>query len=152
MKEVCSSTVLMRGANAETATVNDAKILNISTHFKYYLWHKMLIFWYVVERQTKNGIRSWKIKKWTVRHSIMSESLRPCGQQPARLLCPWDSLGKSAAVGCHALLQGISMIQGSNSGIVRVWHWQAGSLPPAPPGSPLDVWTIPISTRPLTDI
>ena len=27
--------------------------------------------------------------------------------QPARLLCPWDSLGKNTGVGCHALLQRI---------------------------------------------
>ena len=31
--------------------------------------------------------------------------MQPCGLQPARLLCPWDSLGKSPGVGCHALLQ-----------------------------------------------
>ena len=43
-----------------------------------------------------------------VRHSLsMSDSLRPHGMQPARLLCPWDSPGKDSGVGCHALLQGI---------------------------------------------
>ena len=26
-----------------------------------------------------------------VSHSVMSDSLRPHGLQPARLLCPWDS-------------------------------------------------------------
>ena len=36
--------------------------------------------------------------------------------QPARLLCPWDSPGKNTGVGCHALLQGICPIQGSNLG------------------------------------
>ena len=34
-------------------------------------------------------------------------TVRPFGLQPARLLCPWDSLGKNTRVGCHALLQGI---------------------------------------------
>ena len=33
----------------------------------------------------------------------MSDSLWPRGLQPARLLCPWDSPGKSTGVGCHAL-------------------------------------------------
>ena len=33
--------------------------------------------------------------------------LWPCGLKPARLLCPWDFLGKNAGVGCHFLLQGI---------------------------------------------
>ena len=33
---------------------------------------------------------------------------------PSRLLCPWDSQGKNAGVGCYALLQGIFPIQGLN--------------------------------------
>ena len=28
-------------------------------------------------------------------------TLRPHGQQPTRLLCPWDSPGKNTGVGCH---------------------------------------------------
>ena len=36
----------------------------------------------------------------------MSDSVRPYGQQPARLLCPWNSLGKNTGVGCQFLLQG----------------------------------------------
>ena len=35
----------------------------------------------------------------------------------ARLLCPWNSLGKNPVVGCHALLQGIFPTQGSNLGL-----------------------------------
>ena len=31
-------------------------------------------------------------------------TVQPYGQQPTRLLCPWDSLGKNAGVGCHFLL------------------------------------------------
>ena len=34
----------------------------------------------------------------------MSDSLRPHGPQPTRLLCPWDFSGKSTGVGCHCLL------------------------------------------------
>ena len=48
--------------------------------------------------------------------SVVSDSLRPCGLQPARLLCPWDS-GKNTGVGCHALLQGTFPTQGSNPGL-----------------------------------
>ena len=40
--------------------------------------------------------------------SVVSDSLRPYGLQPARLLCPWNSPGKNTGVGCHALLQGYS--------------------------------------------
>ena len=37
----------------------------------------------------------------------MSNSMQPFGQQPTRLLCPQDSLGKNTGVGCHYLLQSI---------------------------------------------
>ena len=35
----------------------------------------------------------------------MSDSVRPHGQQPTRLARPWDSPGKNTGVGCHLLLQ-----------------------------------------------
>ena len=38
----------------------------------------------------------------------------PMDLEPTRLLCPWDSPGKNAGVGCHALFQGIFLTQGSN--------------------------------------
>ena len=38
-----------------------------------------------------------------------------CAQsKPTRLLSPWDSSGKNTGVGCHFLLQGIVLAQGSN--------------------------------------
>ena len=40
--------------------------------------------------------------------SVMSDSLRPHGLWPARLLCPWDSPGKNTAVGGHASSRGSS--------------------------------------------
>ena len=60
--------------------------------------------------------------------SVVSDSLRLHGQKSDRLLCPWDSPGKSAAAGCHALLQGIFQTQGSNPHLQQLLHWQAGSL------------------------
>ena len=62
--------------------------------------------------------------------SVMSHSLQPHGQEPARLLCPWDSSGYNTGVGCHALLQGIFLTQGSNPHLLCLLHWQLGSLPP----------------------
>ena len=41
------------------------------------------------------------------------------GPQPTRLLCPWDSPGKSTGGGCHSLLQGIVRMQGSNPGFLH---------------------------------
>ena len=35
----------------------------------------------------------------------MSNSVRPHGLQPTRLLCPWDSPGKNTGVDCHFLPQ-----------------------------------------------
>ena len=35
----------------------------------------------------------------------MSDSVQPHGLQPTRLLRPWDSPGKSTGMGCHFLLQ-----------------------------------------------
>ena len=49
--------------------------------------------------------------------SVVSDSLRPRGLQPTRLLHPWVSLGKNTGVGYHFLLQGIFLIQGSNPGL-----------------------------------
>ena len=37
-------------------------------------------------------------------------------------------------MGCHVLLQGIFLTQGSNPGLLCLLHWQVGSLPLAPPG------------------
>ena len=38
--------------------------------------------------------------------SVTSDSSRPHGLQPTRLLCPWDSPGRNTGVACHSLLQG----------------------------------------------
>ena len=64
----------------------------------------------------------------------MSNSWRPHGLWPPKLLCPWDSPGKHTGVDCHFLLQGIFPTQGSNPGLL---HWQVDSLPCDPPRKPL---------------
>ena len=40
-------------------------------------------------------------EKWKWSCSVMSDSSRPHGLQPTRLLRPWDFPGKSTGVGCH---------------------------------------------------
>ena len=66
--------------------------------------------------------------------SVVSASLWPCGLQPTRLLCPWDSPGKNTGVGCHALLQGIFPSQGSNLWILCLLHcrWITTESPEKP--------------------
>ena len=67
-----------------------------------------------------SSIRSWvKVKGLRVSCSVMLDSLWPHGLQPTRLLCPWDSPCKNAGVGCHFLLQGIFLTQGSNPGLLH---------------------------------
>ena len=44
-------------------------------------------------------------EKWKWSHSVVSNSSRPHGLHPTRLLHPWDSSGKSTGVGCHCLLK-----------------------------------------------
>ena len=44
-------------------------------------------------------------EKWKWSRSVVSNSSRPRGLQPTRLLRPWDFPGKSTGVGCHCLLQ-----------------------------------------------
>ena len=43
----------------------------------------------------------------------------PMDCSPPRLLCPWDFPGKNTGVGCHFLLQGIILTQGSNLGLLH---------------------------------
>ena len=47
-------------------------------------------------------------EKWKWSRSVVSDSSRPHGLWPTRLLRPWDSPGTSTGVGCHFLLQGSS--------------------------------------------
>ena len=59
------------------------------------------------------ALKNWI--KWS--RSVVSDSLRPHGLQPTRLLCPRDFPGNGTGVGCHFLLQGIFPTQGSNPGL-----------------------------------
>ena len=68
--------------------------------------------------------------------STVSYCLRPCGLLPTMLLCPWNSPGKNAGVGCHFLLQGIFLTQRTNLSLLCPLHWYSGSLPLVPSGKP----------------
>ena len=56
----------------------------------------------------------WRYKEAEVCAQSMSDSLRPHGLHPTRLLCAWNFPGKSIGVGCCFLLQGIFLTLGSN--------------------------------------
>ena len=74
------------------------------------------------------------VRSFCVSCSVVFNSLQPHGLYLTRLLCPWNSPGKNAGVGCHSLLQGIFLTQGLNLCLFCLLHWQVGSLPLVPPG------------------
>ena len=82
---------------------------------------------------------------------VMSDSLQPHGQEPSRLLCPWNFPGKNTGVGSHFLSRGSSWPSdqpGSPAGLLlAVAAAAAASLQScptlcdpidgSPPGSPI---------------
>ena len=67
--------------------------------------------------------------------SVVSDSVRPHGLQPTRLLCPWDSPGKNTGVGCHFLLQ--CMKVESESEVSRLYLTLSDSMDCSLPGHTL---------------
>ena len=65
--------------------------------------------------------------------AVISNSMRPMNRSLPRSFS-WKFTGKNTGVGCHFLLQRIFPTQGSNLGLLCFLHWQADSLPLAPPG------------------
>ena len=62
--------------------------------------------------------------------STVSDYLQPHGLYPTRILSVYGILqARILELGCHFLFQGIFLIQGSNSHILYLVHWQADSLP-----------------------
>ena len=60
------------------------------------------------------------VSSWT--HSGVQLSGGPWTVAPARLLCPWNFLGKNTGVGCRFLLWGIFPTQGLNSRLLHLQH------------------------------
>ena len=63
----------------------------------------------------------------------MSDSVRPCRQQPTRLPHCWDSPGKNTGVGCHFLLQ--CMKVKSESEVAQSCLTLSDPMNCSPPGS-----------------
>ena len=71
--------------------------------------------------------------KWKWGHSVVSDSSRPHGLLPARLLCLWDSPGKNTGVGCHCRLQCMKMK--SDSEVTQSCPTLRDPMDCSPPGS-----------------
>ena len=66
-------------------------------------------------------------------HSVVSDSLWPPWNLPAKFLCSWNFPGRNG-VGFHFLLQEIFPTQGSNPSRLCLLHWQRDYLSLALPG------------------
>ena len=80
----------------------------------------------------------WALWRW------MCALLRPtlCGPKIVahQALLPMEFSRQEYRVGCHFLLQGIFLTQGSSLGLLSLLHWQAGFSLLAPPGKPTEAW------------
>ena len=77
----------------------------------------------------------------------MSNFLRPHGLTD-QLLCPWDFSGKNTGMGCHFLLQGIFLTQGSNPSFLHLLQRQVDSLPLSHLGS-CHIYTVAATAKSL---
>ena len=73
------------------------------------LWKCLYVACKVVRSDDNRGLLNM-CESENVRHSVVSDSLRPMDCKPARIFCPCQNTG----VGCHSLLQGIFLTQGLN--------------------------------------
>ena len=65
-------------------------------------------------------------------HSVVSNSFATPWTEACQAPRLWNYPGVITGVGCHFLLQGIFLTQGSNPGLLL---WQAASLPLTPPST-----------------
>ena len=122
LKQICffCSTAIIKSFQTPMVWITNPKsrVHFCFTHLQHY-----------VKEPPSSGAAHWHVCAC----SVVSDSLRPHGLWPTRLLHPWDSPVKSTEVGSHFLLQGIFLTQGLNPSLLYLLHWQAGSLLPAPP-------------------
>ena len=68
-------------------------------------------------------------EKWKWSRSVVSDSSRPHGPQPTRLLRPWDFPGKSTGVGCHCMWDECNCaVVWEFFGIAFLWAWNENWL------------------------
>ena len=109
--------------------INNGYIQSFNTYLLS-VWYKSgLILKHVL---CGRGIRDMCVCVWRCWVcSAMSKTLRPHGLKPKSLLHPWNFPGKNTEVGCHFLLEGIFLTQGSNPHLL---YWQVDSLSTVSPG------------------
>ena len=97
-------------------------------HFSYFLFINILILWWISAATYRQKFRyDWQgiflgfsfLGHESVSCSVVSDSLRPHGLKPVRLLRPWNSPDNNTGVGSLSLLQRIFATQGSNPGLLH---------------------------------
>ena len=73
--------------------------------------------------------------------SVVFDSLWPYGLQPTKLFSPWNFPDKNTGAGCHFLLQGLFLTQGSNLHLLCLLHWQATLYQYATWEAPFPIYT-----------
>ena len=64
-------------------------------------------------------------RKWKWSYSVVSDSSKPHGLQPTRLLHPWHFPGKSTGVGCHCLLRDLIELTPKKDVLFIIGNWNA---------------------------
>ena len=100
----------------------------LNPHLLHYKW--ILYHWAIREAKWLDQIKSnppfvWETMNFLSYQLEFSNILD---------LQAYKYFSKNSGVGCHFLLQGIFLTQGLNPYLLRLLHWQAGSLPHAPLG------------------
>ena len=98
--------------------------------------------WKQNRRETHKGAGDQGLQRTqyvSVNRSVVSDSFRPHGLLPTRLLCPWNSLGKNTGLGRHSLIQEIFPTKGSNPGLLHC-RQSLNHLNPSAALNPDRVW------------
>ena len=99
-----------QGIQKQATLVNQKGFLwSLLSLFFLFVHLKIVFFFHLPPTHYLNNVFS---------RSVVSDSLWLHGLQPTRLLCPWKSPGRNTGVGCHSLLQGVFLTQGSNPGLL----------------------------------
>ena len=69
--------------------------------------------------KTLSSSSQTEMKSESVSHSVVYDALKPMDCSPPGFSVHGNSPGKNTGVGCHSLLQGIFLIQGSNLGLLH---------------------------------
>ena len=94
-----------------------------------------------IERQMPYGT-TYALSQLTCSLYLCAQPLSRVWLSASRLLCPCNFPAKNAGVGCHFLLQGVCLTQGSNFHLLHLLHWQADSLPLCHLGIPWYPWQV----------